>query len=94
MIASPLGSVSTPFYADRGEPRRPLTPPAPPDTAGPVGDGEAAAHLMSRVTEEVRARLHECQARRKAEFDAQRRDVRFAVGDEVLLPARAEVCRE
>jgi hypothetical protein len=29
--------------------------------------------------------LQECQARRKAEFDAHRRDVRFAVGDEVLL---------
>jgi hypothetical protein len=29
--------------------------------------------------------LQVCQARRKAEFDAHRRDVRFAVGDEVLL---------
>ena len=83
---SPLGSGYTPFYADRGQhPRRPLTPPSPPDPAGPVGDGEAAAHLMVRVTEEVRALLQECQARRKAEYDAHRRDVRFAVGDEVLL---------
>ncbi len=40
---------------------------------------------MVRVTEEVRALLQECQAQRKAEFDAHRRDVRFAVGDEMLL---------
>jgi hypothetical protein len=37
------------------------------------------------VTREVRKLLQECQARRKAEFDAHRRDVWFAVGDEVLL---------
>ena len=60
--ASPLGSGYTPFYADRGQhPRRPLTPPSPPDPAGPAGDGEAAAHLMVRVTEEIRALLQECQ---------------------------------
>ena len=40
---------------------------------------------MGRVTEEVRALLQERQDRRKAELDAHRRDVRFAVGDEVLL---------
>ncbi len=40
---------------------------------------------MVRVTEDVRALLRERQARRKAEYDARRRDVRFAVGDEVLL---------
>jgi hypothetical protein len=85
-LASPLGSCYTPFYADRDQhPCRPLTPPSPPDPAGPAGDCEAAAHLMVRVTEEVRALLQECQARRKAEFDAHQRDVRFAVGDEVLL---------
>ncbi len=83
--ASPLGPGYTLFYADRGQhPRRPLTPPAPPDPAGPVGDGEAVDYLMVRVTEEVRAQLQECQVRRKVEFDAHRRDVRFAVGDEVL----------
>jgi hypothetical protein len=84
--ASPLDSGYTPFYADRGQhPRRPLTPPAGPDPAVPVGDGEAAAQLMSRVTTEVRALLQERQDRRKAEFDAHWRDVRFAAGDEVLL---------
>ena len=50
-----------------------------------MGNGEAAAQLMSRVTTEVRALLQERQDRRKAEFDAHRRDVRFAAGDEVLL---------
>ena len=84
--ASPLGSGYTPFYADRGQhPRRPLNPPAPPDPAVPAGAGEAAAHLMTRVTAEVRALLQERQDQRKAEHDAHRRDVRFAVGDEVLL---------
>ena len=38
-----------------------------------------------RVTEEVLALLQERQDRRKAELDASRRDVQFAVGDEVLL---------
>ena len=81
--ASPLGSGYTPFYADRGQhPRRPLVPPAAPDSAGP---GEAVADLMGRVTAEVRALLQERQDRRKEELDAHRRDVRFAVGDEVLL---------
>ena len=81
--ASPLGSGYTPFYADRGQhPRRPLAPAAAPDPAGP---GEDAATLMGRVTEEVRALLQERQDRRKAELDASRRDVQFAVGDEVLL---------
>jgi len=84
--ASPLGSGYTPFYADRGQhPRRPLTPAAGPDPAAPVGSGEAAAHLMGRVTAEVRALLQERQDRRKAELDATRRDVQFAPGDEVLL---------
>ena len=40
---------------------------------------------MTRVTAEVRALLQERQDQRKAEHDAHRRDVRFAVGDEVLL---------
>ena len=40
---------------------------------------------MGRVTTEVWALLQERQARRKAELDAHRRDVQFAVGDEVLL---------
>ena len=84
--ASPLGSCYTPFYADRGQhPRRPLTPPNAPDPAVPAGSGEAAAHLMGRVTADVRALLQERQERRKAELDAHRRDVTFAVGDEVLL---------
>jgi hypothetical protein len=82
--ASPLGSGYTPFYADRGQhPRRPLTPPDPP---GPAGDtGAAVAALMARVTTEVRALLQERQERRKAAADRHRRDVQFAVGDEVLL---------
>jgi hypothetical protein len=37
------------------------------------------------MVREVRALLQECQARRKAEFDRHRWDVRFTVGDEVLL---------
>jgi hypothetical protein len=49
------------------------------------GDGNAAARLLAQVTDEVRALLKERQERRKAELDVQRRDVRFAVGDEVLL---------
>ena len=66
--ASPLGTGYTPFYADRGQhPRRPLTPSAAPD---PAGSGEAAAHLMGRVTAEVRALLQERQDRRKEELDA------------------------
>ena len=49
--ASALGSGYTLFYADRGQhPRRPLNSPASPDPAAPAGSGEAAAHLMSRVT--------------------------------------------
>jgi hypothetical protein len=61
------------------------------DSALPLGSGYtrwrggAAARLMVRVTEEVRALLQECQARRKAEYDAHRRDVQFAVGEEVLV---------
>ena len=82
---SPLGSGYTAFYADRGQhPRRPLTP-AGPDPASPAESGEATAHLMGRVTAEVRALLQERQDRRKAALDASRRDVQFAVGDEVLL---------
>jgi hypothetical protein len=84
--ASQLGSGYTPFYADRGQhPRRPLTPPDAPDPAAPAGSGEAAAHLMARVTAEVRALLQERQDQRKAELDAHRRDVQFAAGDQVLL---------
>ena len=40
---------------------------------------------MGHVTAEVRALLQERQDRRKEELDASRRDVQFAVGDEVLL---------
>ena len=40
---------------------------------------------MGRATVEVRALLQARQDRRKAELDASRRDVQFAVGDEVLL---------
>jgi hypothetical protein len=84
--ASPLGSGYTPFYADRGQhPRRPLTPPDAPDPAAPAGSGKATAHLMARVTAEVRALLQERQDLRKAELDAHRRDIQFAAGDEVLL---------
>ena len=75
-----------PLHADRGQhPRRPLAPPDAPDPAAPVESGEAAAHLMGRITAEVRALLQERQDRQKAELDAHRRDVQFAVGDEVLL---------
>ena len=83
--ASPLGTGYTPFYADRGQhPRRPLSPPS--DSASSHGeDGAAVAHLMSQVTEEVRALLQERQDARKARLDVHRRDVQFAVGDEVLL---------
>jgi hypothetical protein len=83
---SPPGSGYTPFYADRGQhPRRPLTPPDAPDPAAPAGSGEAAAHMMAHVMVEVRALLQERQDHRKAALDAHRRDVQFAVGDEVLL---------
>ena len=40
---------------------------------------------MGRVMTKVRALLQERQDRRKAGLDKHRRDVRFAVGDEVLL---------
>jgi hypothetical protein len=83
--ASPLGSGYTPFYANSGQhPRRSLVPPPAPDLAG---SGEAATDLMGRVTTEVRALLQERQpaGRTGAELDAQRRDVRFALGEEVLL---------
>ena len=84
--ASPLGSGYTPFYADRCQhPHSPLNPAAAADPAAPAGSGEAVAHLMGRVTAEVQALLQDRQDRRKAELDATRRDVQFAVGDEVLL---------
>ncbi len=51
----------------------------------PAGSGEAAAHLMARVRAEVLALQQERQDRRKAELDALRRDVQFALGVEVLL---------
>ncbi len=67
--ASPLGSGYTPFYADRCQhPRRPFTSPAQPNPAIPVGDGEAAAHLMGRMMAEVRTLLQERQDQRKAEL--------------------------
>ena len=71
-------------------PAAPITPPDAPDPAFPVESGEAAAHLMGRIsgiTAEVRALLQERQDRRKAELDAHRREVqfKFAVGDEVQL---------
>jgi hypothetical protein len=85
-LASPLGSGYTPFYADSCQhPRHPVIPPAPSDPTGQVGDSEAAAHLMVRVTEEVLALQQECQALHKAKFDSRRLDKLFAVGDEVLL---------
>ena len=40
---------------------------------------------MSRVTAEARALLQARQDQRKSELDAHRRDVQFALGDEVLL---------
>ena len=80
--ASALGSGYTPFYSDRA---RHLNPPASPDPATLCGSGEAAAHLICWVTAEVCALLQARQDRRKAELDAHRRDVQFAVGDEVLL---------
>ena len=40
---------------------------------------------MGRATAEVRALLQARQGRRKEELDASQRDVRFAVGEEVLL---------
>ena len=86
--ASALGSGYTPLYADSGQhPGRPLNlnPLASPDPATPAGSGEAAAYLMGWMTAEVRALLQARQDQRKAELDAHRRDVQFAVGDEVLL---------
>ena len=83
--ASPLGTGYTPFYADRGQhPRRPLSVPLDP-AAPPPSSGLAVAQLMDHVTGEVRALLQEHQDRRKALLDQRRRDVRFAVGEEVLL---------
>ncbi len=81
---SPLGSGYTPFYADSGQhPRRPLTPPDAPDPAVPAGSGEAAAHMMVRVTAEVQALLQERQDPCKAALGAHWRDVKFAVGAKV-----------
>ncbi len=78
---SPLGSGNPPFYADRGQhPRRPLTPPDAPDPVVPAGPGEAAAHLMARVTPKVQAQLQERKDQRKAALDAHQRDVQFAGG--------------
>ena len=83
--ASALGTGYTPFYADRGQhPRRPLTPSSDPDHPEPT-EGAAVARLMDHVTGEVRALLQERQDQRKARLDPGRRDVQFAVGDEVLL---------
>jgi hypothetical protein len=84
--ASTLGSGYTPFYDDRGQhPHRPLLLAAPPDMAAAAVDGDAAARLLAQVTGEVLALLQERQDWRKAELDAHRRDVRLAMGDEVLL---------
>ncbi len=83
-LSAPATPPSMPNYCCQ-YPRRPLTPLAPSDPAEQGGDGEAAAHLMVRVTEEVRALLQECQALCKAKFNTHRRDVLFAVGDAVLL---------
>ena len=54
---------------------------------------------MGSATAEARAPLQERQNRCKAELDASRRDVQFAVGDEVLLdtehtplPSRSLLC--
>ena len=68
---------STPTAVGRGHPRRPLNPPASPDPATPAGPGEAAAHLMGRVTAGVRALLRARQGQRNlnAELDAHRRGV-------------------
>ncbi len=85
---SALGSGCTQVYANsRQHQRCPLTPPDTPDPVAPVGSGETAAHMMARVTAEVLALLQERQdpSQRKAALDARRRDVQFAVGDEVLL---------
>jgi hypothetical protein len=48
--------------------------------------------LMGRVTTEVRALLQERQDWRKAELDAHRRDVHFAVGDAEHTPSRRSCC--
>jgi hypothetical protein len=52
------------------------------------GDGEAAARLLAQVTGKVLALMQERQDRRKAELDSHRRDVRFTVGDKVLLDTK------
>jgi hypothetical protein len=84
-LAPPLGSGYTLFYANsRQHQPRPLTPPDAPDPAAPAWSCEATAHLMARVTVEVRALLKERQERSKAKLDAHRLDVQFAEGDEVL----------
>ncbi len=68
-------------------------PAAPQDAAAAAGDGEAAARLLAQVTGEVLALLQERKDRRKAELDAHRRDVRFAVGDEGLIDTEHTLCR-
>jgi hypothetical protein len=49
----------------------------------PAVSFEAAAHMMARVTAEVRALLREWQNQHKA-HDAQRRDVQFVIKDYFL----------
>ena len=83
--ASSLGSGYASFFADRGQhPRRPLAPPDALDPALRRDSGEAAAHLMGRVTAEVRALLQERQDRRKAPTSTGMQFM-LAVGNEALL---------
>ena len=76
--------------ADSGVPPQPAFPqycePLRCSTA-PTSPGLARwhLHLMVRVTAEVRALLPEWQDLLKADLDASRRNVRFAVVDEALL---------
>ena len=83
--APPLGTGFTPFFADCGQhQRRPLAP-LTSGTAPEARGGEAVALLMARVTAETHALLQELQDTQKARLDPRRRDVRFALGNQVLL---------
>ena len=78
----------TPFMVNYGE------HPRGPTEAGaqrPVGTCPAAVsytHAINEVVRDARAALEAAQARQKAASDKHRRDVAFAVGDQVLLSAK------
>ena len=83
--ASPLGTGFTPFFADLCQHQHRQLAPLTSGTAQEARGGEAAALLMGCETAETRSLLQEQQDTLKALLDPRRRDVRFALGDQVLL---------